>query len=158
TTSIPVYNSFMGFIGLKTNAALPADQIGHYTKFQLWVGVGIALLSGFAQVLWYRKTDKESISNALSIPLILTFLFSALALLLGKNGWMPVVDMKKEWIYVVLLVTSLFAVFSNMSMMFALLQKRITLSGGAIAHIGTAMILLGILYSSGYSKVVSENM
>src|SRR5690606_17407351 len=123
TTSIPVYNSFMGFIGLKTNAALPADQIGHYTKFQLWVGVGIALLSGFAQVLWYRKTDKESISNALSIPLILTFLFSALALLLGKIGWMPVVDMKKEWIYVVLLVTSLFAVFSNMSMMFALLQK-----------------------------------
>src|SRR5690606_19057975 len=30
TTSIPVYNSFMGFIGVKTNIALPADQIAHY--------------------------------------------------------------------------------------------------------------------------------
>ncbi len=158
TTSIPVYNSFMGFIGLKTNAALPADQIAHYTKFQLWVGVFIAVLSGFAQVMWYRKNDKENISNALGIPLILTFLFSALFLLLGKIGWMPAVDITKEWIYVVLLLTSLFAIFSNLSMMLTLMQKKITLSGGAIAHIGMAMILFGILYSAGYSKVVSENM
>ena len=50
TTSIPVYNSFLGFIGIKSNLALPADQIAHYTKIQLWMGVGVALLSGMAQM------------------------------------------------------------------------------------------------------------
>jgi cytochrome c-type biogenesis protein CcmF len=158
TTSIPVYNSFMGFIGFKTNAALPADQIAHYTKFQLWVGVGIGLLSGFAQVLWWRKTEKESLSNLLAIPLILTFLFAALILLAGKMGWMPAIDVTKKPQYVLFLVGALFAVFSNLGTMVALLQKKVVLSGGAIAHIGVAMILLGILYSAGYSKVVSQNM
>ncbi|HSI91060.1 MAG TPA: cytochrome c biogenesis protein CcsA, partial [Adhaeribacter sp.] len=158
TTSIPVYNSFMGFIGIKTNAALPADQIGHYTKFQLWLGVAIAFLSGFAQVLWYRKNEKESLSNAFAIPMILTFLFAALILLLGKFGVIPTINVAKEWTYVVLLVASLFAIFSNLGMIFILLQKKVALSGGAIAHLGVAMILIGILYSAGYSKVVSENM
>ncbi len=159
TTSIPVYNSFMGFIGIKTNAGLARrSDCAIIPNSSFGLGVAIAALSGFAQVLWYRKNDKENVSNALAIPLILTFLFSALFLLLGKIGWMPAVDITKEWMYVILLLTSLFAIFSNLSMMFTLLQKKVTLSGGAIAHIGMAMILFGILYSAGYSKVVSENM
>jgi cytochrome c-type biogenesis protein CcmF len=158
TTSIPVYNSFMGFIGFKTNAALPADQIAHYSKFQLWVGVGIGLLSGIGQVLWYRKAGKESLSNAFALPLILTFLFASLILLLGKIDWMPAIDLTKNPNYVVLLVTALFGIIANISIMVGLLQKKVALSGGAIAHLGAAMILLGILYSAGYSKVVSQNM
>lgn len=154
TTSIPVYNSFMGFIGLKTNLALPADQIAHYTKFQLWLGVGIALLSGFAQLIWWQKNDKARIGSALAVPAVLTLLFVSLILVLGKMGIGPKVD---NPVYIVLLVASFFAVIANMGMILALIRRKAVLTGGAVAHIGIALMLIGILYSSGYSDIVSKN-
>jgi cytochrome c-type biogenesis protein CcmF len=154
TTSIPVYNSFMGFIGFKTNLALPADQIAHYTKFQLWLGVGIALLSGFAQLIWWQKNDKARISNALAVPVVLTLLFASLVLVLGKMNIGPKID---NPVYIVLLVASFFAVIANLGMIFTLVKRKAVLTGGAVAHIGIALMLIGILYSSGYSNIISKN-
>jgi cytochrome c-type biogenesis protein CcmF len=154
TTSIPVYNSFMGFIGIKTNMALPADQIAHYTKFQLWLGVGIALLSGFAQLLWWQKNDKVKMGSALAVPVVLTLLFVSLILVLGKMNIGPRVD---NPVYIVLLVASFFAVIANLGMVFTLIKRKTVLTGGAVAHIGIGLMLIGILYSSGYSNVISKN-
>jgi cytochrome c-type biogenesis protein CcmF len=36
TTSIPVYNKIAEAFGTVLNMALPADQVAHYNKFQLW--------------------------------------------------------------------------------------------------------------------------
>lgn len=148
TTSIPVYNSFLGFIGIKSNIALPADQIAHYTKFQLWLGVGIAVLTGLAQLMWWQKNDKEKISNALVVPGLLALLFAALFILLWKI---------KDISYIVLLTTSLFGIFANLGMVFTLIRRKVNLSGGAVSHIGIALMLFGILFSSGYSKIISQN-
>src|SRR5690606_17063783 len=38
-----------------------------------------------------------------------------------------------------------------------LLRSSPSLSGGAVAHIGVGLMLIGIMFSSGYSKVVSLN-
>lgn len=156
TTSIPVYNSFMGFIGFKTNIALPADQIAHYTKFQLWMGVAIALLSGSGQLLWWRRQgSKESLSSVFVVPVILAALFTALILLLPKFGFIEKINNPT---YILLLLVSLYAVFSNLTVLLGVIRKKVTIAGGAVAHIGVALMLLGILFSSGYSKIISENM
>ncbi|MGV3589765.1 MAG: cytochrome c biogenesis protein CcsA [Adhaeribacter sp.] len=154
TTSIPVYNAFMGFIGIKTNLALPADQIAHYTKFQLWLGVGIAILSGLAQLMWWQKNDKARLGNALAVPGILTLLFVSLVLVLGRLGVGPKVD---NPVYIVLLLAAFFAVFANLGMILTLIKRKAVLTGGAVAHVGVALMLIGILYSSGYSTIVSQN-
>jgi cytochrome c-type biogenesis protein CcmF len=52
-TSIPVYNSFLGFVGIESNLAPPSDQVAFYTQFQLWFGAGVALLSGTGQFFWW---------------------------------------------------------------------------------------------------------
>jgi len=156
TTSIPVYNSFLGFIGIESNAALPADQIEHYTKFQLWGGVLIAVLTGIGQLTWWRKTDKSSFMDAITMPLMLTLLFASLVIILSNK--FDVFDFKLDNpVYITLFVTSLFAVFANLSIILSLLHKKVSLSGGAVAHIGVALMLLGILFSSGYSKIISGN-
>ncbi|MDQ4142023.1 MAG: cytochrome c biogenesis protein CcsA [Bacteroidota bacterium] len=154
TTSIPVYNSFLGFIGIKSNIALPADQIAHYTKFQLWMGVGIAVLSGLAQLLWWQKNDKSKVLNALAVPAILTLLFVSLVYMLGKVGLIPKVN---TFSYFVLLFVSVFAIFANLSMVLTLIRRKVNLSGGGVAHIGIALMLFGILFSSGYSTIISQN-
>ncbi|HEY4652731.1 MAG TPA: cytochrome c biogenesis protein CcsA, partial [Pontibacter sp.] len=156
TTSIPVYNSFLGFIGIDSNAALPADQIEHYTKFQLWAGILVAVLTGIGQLTWWRKTDKKSFVDAITMPLMLTLLFASLVIILSNK--FDVFDFKLDNpVYILLFVTSLFAVFANLSIILSLLHKKVSLSGGAVAHIGIALMLLGILFSSGYSNIISGN-
>ena len=156
TTSIPVYNSFMGFIGIETNAALPADQIAHYTKFQLWAGLFVALLSGIAQLLWWRKVDKSSFVDAITMPAMLTLLFSSLIIILSNK--FDILPFKLDnWVYITLLIASLFSVFANLSIILGLIHKKVALSGGAVSHIGIALMLIGILFSSGYSKIISQN-
>ncbi|CAN5915107.1 cytochrome c biogenesis protein CcsA [soil metagenome] len=148
TTSIPVYNAFLGFIGIKSNMALPADQIAHYTKFQLWMGVGIALLSGVGQMLWWQKGGKEKFGSTIILPAILTLLFSSLFILLGEI---------KNLVYIVILTAALFAVFTNTAVIVSLIRKKVLLTGGAVSHIGVALMLIGILFSAGYSNIVSQN-
>ncbi|MBX0333446.1 cytochrome c biogenesis protein CcsA [Pontibacter sp. HSC-14F20] len=156
TTSIPVYNSFLGFIGIESNAALPADQIEHYTKFQLWAGVAIAILTGIGQLLWWKKANKKSFKDAITMPLMLTLLFASLVIILSNKFDIFTFKLDNP-VYILLFVVSLFAVFANFSIILGLLQKKITLSGGAVAHIGIALMLIGILFSSGYSNIISQN-
>ncbi|NML66204.1 cytochrome c biogenesis protein CcsA [Hymenobacter sp. RP-2-7] len=152
TTSIPVYNAFLGFLHIKSNLALPADQIQHYTRIQLWFGVLIGLISGVAQVLWWQRNDRETVINALAFPTMLALLGTALVVLLtryfGHTMTAP---------YVVLTLAGLFGVLANASTLFGLWRRRVQLSGGAVAHLGVALMLLGMLASAGYSSVISRN-
>ena len=153
TTSIPVYNAFLGFIGIKSNMALPADQIAHFTKIQLWMGVGVALLSGLAQLMWWQRNDKSTLTNALGTPTVLTLLGAALVILLLRYN-----DLEIQPTYIVLLTAALFGVLANISTISQLILRRVRLSGGAVAHLGIALMLLGILGSAGYSNIVSKNV
>ncbi|MBD2716047.1 cytochrome c biogenesis protein CcsA [Microvirga sp. STR05] len=153
TTSIPVYNAFLGFIGIKSNMALPADQIAHFTKIQLWMGVGVALLSGLAQLMWWQRNDKSTLTNALGTPTVLTLLGAALVILLLRYN-----DLEIQPTYIVLLTAALFGVLANISTISQLILRRVKLSGGAVAHLGIALMLLGILGSAGYSNIISKNV
>ncbi|WP_316963305.1 cytochrome c biogenesis protein CcsA [Hymenobacter sp. APR13] len=153
TTSIPVYNAFLGFIGIKSNLALPADQIAHYSKIQLWMGVGVALLSGLAQLMWWQRNDKTTVINAVGTPLVLTLLGSALVILLLRYNGHEI-----QPAYIALLTAGLFGVLANISTIAQLILRRVQLSGGGVAHLGIALMLLGVLGSAGYSNIVSKNV
>ena len=153
TTSIPVYNSFMGLLGIKTNVALPADQIAHYSKLQLWMGVGVALLSGIAQIMWWQRNDKTTLVNSLTAPTLLALLGTALVVLLVRYNKLSITPA-----YVALTLAGLFGVLANFGTIFTLLRRGVRLSGGAVAHLGIALMLLGILASSGYSNIISRNV
>lgn len=147
TTSIPVYNKILESFGKISNLALPADQISHFNKFQVWFFIVIALLTGVGQYMWWRKVENKK-WDALITPGILTLLISAGLIAFGSV---------KNPIYMVLLVASIFALMTNGTILLGIIRGNYRLSGGAIAHIGMALMLLGILYSAGFSKVISIN-
>ncbi len=153
TTSIPVYNSFMGLMGIKTNVALPADQIAHYSKLQLWMGVGVALLSGIGQVMWWQRNTRETLISSLTAPTLLALLGTTLVVLLVRYNGLTI-----SLPYVVLTLAGLFGVLANFGTIFNLLRRGVRLSGGAVAHLGIALMLLGVLASSGYSSIISRNV
>jgi cytochrome c-type biogenesis protein CcmF len=153
TTSIPVYNALLGLVGIKSNMALPADQIAHYTKAQLWMGMAVAFFSGLAQIMWWQRNDKNTLISSLTPPALLAMLGTALVILLLRYNKLTI-----SAPYVVLLLTALFGVLANFGTIFTLLRRRIQLSGGAVAHLGIGLMLLGILASAGYSNIISRNV
>jgi len=147
TTSIPVYNKIAEAFGGVLNMALPADQVAHYNKFQLWFFSLIIVLTGIGQYFWWKRVGKDKL-QVLYNPLLIALLISAAVI--TYQG-------VKEIQYIVLLTTSIFAIVSNGAILFQILKGNYSLSGGAVTHIGVALMLLGILFSSAYTKVVSIN-
>jgi cytochrome c-type biogenesis protein CcmF len=147
-TSIPVYNKVISLFGGRSNFAPPADQIEFYSKFQLWFGVAVALLSGTGQFFWWKKIEKEKLRQELLTPILLTLIFFALIISIAKV-YNPA--------YLALTLAGTYLIVSNLKVLFSLIKLNPKLSGGAVAHIGIGMMLIGVMFSAGYSKVVSLN-
>lgn len=147
-TSIPVWNKIVTLAGGTSNVAPPADQVGFYSKFQLWFAVGIGLLSAVGQFFWWKKIDAAELRKELQAPVLVALVLFALIITTGGIT---------KPAYIILTLAGTFTIVSNSKILFSLLKKSPMLSGGAIAHMGVGMMLLGILFSSGYSTVVSIN-
>ncbi len=148
TTSIPVYNALAKSFGFDSNIAPPADQIKHYSAWQLWFSVGIALLSAIGQYFYWGKMDKATLWKSIQWPLYGTLSLAAFVIAATSLD---------DWTYTVLAISSIFSLVANGVIFYRVMKTSPSLSGGAITHMGIAMMLLGVLYSSGYSKVVSIN-
>jgi cytochrome c-type biogenesis protein CcmF len=148
-TSIPVYNKLLGFIGIESNMAPPADQVEFYNKFQIWFGMLMALGSATAQFFWWKNIQtRKQFTDEVALPLSLTFTATSLAVIFGGM---------KEWQYILLLTTSFYGLFSAGTILIGILRRNTTIAGGSVAHTGLALMLIGILASSGYSKIISLN-
>ncbi|OOG74307.1 cytochrome c biogenesis protein CcsA [Algoriphagus sp. A40] len=149
-TSIPAWNALVESFGGISNMAPPADQIEFYTKFQLWFAVAIALLTSVGQFFWWQKIDKKALKDALVLPYIISVLLSAVIIVLAKVY---------DWKYIIIVLAGTFTIVANAVILAKILKKStFKLAGGSLAHIGLGMILIGIMFSSGYSDVISINM
>ncbi len=147
-TSIPVYNDILGLFNIESNMAPPVDQVEFYTKFQMWFALAIAFLSGTGQFFWWKKMDSKLLKDELRGPIIISLVISTLVFALGN------VD---DIIYLVILFASIYSVVANVKILLKLKKTSLKLAGGSVAHIGIALMLIGIVFSSGYSKILSKN-
>ena len=146
-TSIPVYNKVLEIFGVNSNLAPPANQIAFYSKFQLWFAVAVALLSGTGQFFWWKRVNKEKLKQEFLLPILITLILFGIVLSLAKP----------EPVYIAVIFAGLYIIVSNVKVLVTVWRVNPNLSGGAIAHIGVGLVLIGILFSAGYSKVVSLN-
>jgi cytochrome c-type biogenesis protein CcmF len=147
-TSIPVWNQLVGAFGGSSNMAPPADQVTYYSNFQLWGALAVGLLSGIGQFFWWKKIDRKVLFNELFFPLIAALLVTVIVVNVARTYNIR---------YALLLFAGLFTLFSNLKILYSILRSSPSLSGGAVAHIGIGLMLIGIMFSSGYSSVVSLN-
>ncbi|WP_297338053.1 cytochrome c biogenesis protein CcsA [Algoriphagus sp.] len=149
-TSIPAWNALVESFGGISNMAPPADQVEFYTKFQLWFGVALSLLTAVGQFFWWQKMDKKALKEALLTPYIISVLLSAAIIVLAKVY---------DWRYMIIVLAGTFTIVANAVILSKLVKKStFKLAGGSLAHIGLGMVLIGIMFSSGYSDTISINM
>jgi len=182
STSLPVINKILG-----TSLAPPANIQLFYYQWNVWFAIGFGIVSGMGQFLWWRIKQKASVANALYYP-FLTAMLAGCAILIFRLFYemefafdstfekivAPVADsnfLAKAVAYIrfyvisfadeLLLFSSLFAVMANGHVLIHLLRKNrkgLKVMGGTVVHIGFGLMLLGMLFSSGYDEVISKNL
>ena len=173
TTSIPVFKAIATGLaatvfGLDTTAAAagangdvwkfllnlapPEDVVDHHNRFQLWIGVLVALLSGTAQFLRYKVQDMSGqFKRFLGLHLGLSL---GLGLLIGLPlMWQSGIV---AWQYWLLVCCGLFAVTSNLDFLIAVMRGRVLASGSALAHIGFGLLLVGAVFAGALKTPISE--
>ena len=147
-TSIPVVNAILGLFGIDRKLAPPTDAVAFYSKFQIWFAIAVGLLSAIGQFFWWKKVDRKLLLNQLFIPAVAALLATLIIVNLLR-----VFNLS----YALLLLAGFFTIFANGKILFGLLKASPSLSGGAIAHIGIGLMLIGVMFSAGYSRIVSLN-
>jgi cytochrome c-type biogenesis protein CcmF len=147
-TSKPVYNKVINAFGGIGNMAPRADAVAFYSQIQLWFAVAVALLSGAGQYFWWKREDGTKLKDEMLTPVLVSVILCIFIIPISGITKLP---------YIVLLISGTYALVGNAFILTRLLKTSPKLSGGAVAHIGLAMMLIGMLFSSGYSKVVSLN-
>ncbi|MFN8437286.1 MAG: cytochrome c biogenesis protein CcsA [Cytophagales bacterium] len=150
-TSRPVYNAIVKAFGMRGNLAPPVDAVAYYGIRQLIFSIIILLLSGTAQFFYWKKLDKTKLLEHVYYPLLGTGILIIIVLSIAPryHNFSPQ--------YLVLLIVSLYSIVSNSFIFFRFIKTAGKLTGGAISHIGIAVMLVGILYSAGFAKTVSLN-
>ncbi|MEQ9402610.1 MAG: cytochrome c biogenesis protein CcsA [Cyclobacteriaceae bacterium] len=147
-TSIPVYNAIAESLGFDLNMAPATDTYKAYSIPQLILSVFLAVFSGTGQFFWWKKMDKKQLKSELTFPFLISIGISGIIILLAKIT---------DPAYLILLVASIYSVTANAKILLSIIKSNFKLAGGSIAHIGIAFMLLGILASSGYSRILSTN-
>jgi cytochrome c-type biogenesis protein CcmF len=107
-------------------------------------------LTAVGQFFWWQKIDAKTLKDALVTPYIISVLISAAIIVLTKVY---------DWQYIIVVLAGTFTITANSVILFRLVKKAtFKLAGGSLAHIGLGMVLIGIMFSSGYSDVISINM
>jgi cytochrome c-type biogenesis protein CcmF len=156
-TSIPVFNKLAAFFSGKEKLINPLavgeDAAYAYNRIQIFVAIILGVFTAFGMYLKYKNTGKEFLKK-LIVPTIAGLVIAGLILAFGNinyeekgYGYMAAI-----WVAVTAATYSLVA---NASYIFTGVKGKIKKAGGAIAHVGFAMLLLGILISSSKKEVLS---
>jgi cytochrome c-type biogenesis protein CcmF len=124
------------------NGKKSAVDISYYSRTIMPLGVAIGLLAGIGQLLWWTKSDVRTLLRALIVPAAGAVLTAALSLALGVT----------EPLNLALLASAMFAVVTNMQVGWRVARTNPRLAGGAVAHIGIGVMLLGFVVSSEYDR------
>ncbi|MFM8591693.1 MAG: cytochrome c biogenesis protein CcsA [Sphingomonadales bacterium] len=151
-TSLPVFNKLFG-----TNLAPPEDVEFSYNSIQIYVAIIVALLTALTQYFKYKHTETSFFWKKMLTPLLITVVLYALfAWLIGidYNRKGPVFE-ASIWLAVLL---SLYALVANLSYIWIGASGKLKNAGGSVAHVGFALVLLGIFISSSNKEIISNNI
>ena len=152
STSLPVFNKIMTYFNPAYEGKVIKDAIGHYNKYQMWIGVFVTVLSSIAMFLRYNASNWANIEKKVLTRLIIIAGISAI-LTWVITFWIKLYS----WQYFVLCFSGLFAMIANGDYIINVVKGNLKLAWSGIAHFGFGMMLIGILASGLNQKFISSN-
>ncbi|HUQ96661.1 MAG TPA: cytochrome c biogenesis protein CcsA, partial [Chitinophagaceae bacterium] len=159
-TSIPVFNKLASLVtGNDTTVsplAMGEDSVFAYNRIQIFVAVILGLLTAVVQYLKYRATPRAYLFKKLIWPTAAALVVGSLILAFGNIDYRDhgIGYLGAVWLAI---VAAVYAIIANSAYIWLGFKGSLKASGGAIAHLGFGMLLLGILISSAKKEVLSYN-
>ncbi|GAC1419012.1 MAG: cytochrome c biogenesis protein CcsA [Flavisolibacter sp.] len=158
-TSIPVFNKMAAFFTgrdkLLNPLAIGEDAAYAYNRILVFVAILLGLLSGTGMYLKYRNTSGAFLKR-LFLPGIISLILGLVVVIFGNINYLD-----KGYGYLVAIciaiVAAIFSIITNGFYIKTGLNGKLNRSGGTVAHVGFALMLLGILISSSKKEVLSYN-
>jgi cytochrome c-type biogenesis protein CcmF len=120
-----------------------AVDISYYPTTTVPLGIAIGLLAGVGQLLWWHRSDRPSFWKSLLLPAAVALAVTAgLFLAVGLED--PMIGL--------FVFGALFALFANLSVAYRLFKGNPKYAGGAVAHVGVAIMFLGFVASTEYGR------
>ncbi len=155
-TSAPIF----GKIFHNDPATVPID---FYNDWTLPLTVGILFLAGLGQLFWWTRMSIQKINRVLLWPVLLATFSTVLVLILTPFAAETAAQGQTFWErhgygiqLMLLLFVAFFALYGNVSVLWRVGQGNLKLAGGALAHVGLGVMVIGIIASSGFSRSISD--
>lgn len=156
--------------------------IEFYNKWSLPLTIVFLFLAGLGQLFWWNKMTVESVNKVLFRPIVMSsvatiaFFFltpfriraaeaaafvQAGADALNSAGFASIATVWAQHgpflLMLILVFVAFFAFFGNAEVMWRIARGNLKLAGGAATHIGFAIMVLGIVTSSGLNNPIGRN-
>jgi len=113
-----------------------------YDKTNLPVAVILAVLLGLSLFTRWGEEKREEIVRRAAMPFLLAVIGTAVLLVYGLEDWQMLA----------FAFSSLFVLVANIRLLVVLAKENLKIVGGPIAHIGLAVLFLGIIGSGRYGQ------
>jgi cytochrome c-type biogenesis protein CcmF len=151
-TSLPVFNKVVKLFNPEYVGAALRDPIEHHNRYQLWIAVFIGILTGIAQFTRYNERNWKRQSRKFALHMGIAVVVAA-GLTWYNSTW---IDMS-AWQLYTLLFAAMFGLSANLDYLITVAKGNVKLASSAIAHLGFAILILGVL-STGLGKAwISTN-
>ncbi len=148
STSIPVWAPLAKWISGK-DFAPPTDVMQHYNNIQVWIAIITGILSASVLYMKFKHSDAGTIAKRLGIT-------ASIALLMALGiGWNQHIT---TWQYDIMLFAACFGIVANIYYGIVVQKAKFKKLGPSVAHLGFAMVLLGLLLSSYNKHAISYNI
>ncbi|MFB6098659.1 MAG: cytochrome c-type biogenesis CcmF C-terminal domain-containing protein, partial [Salinibacter sp.] len=171
-TSAPIF----GELFRDNPSAVPQS---FYNQWTLPLALGFVFLAGLGQLFWWKKMDVATANQVLFKPIALAtastiailiftpFAEQALVIPAGTSGAPQTASanllggLKDFWTaygqaiqMLLLLFVGFFSLFGNGLVLWRTLRGNPRMAGGALSHVGFALVILGVIASSGFDRAL----
>lgn len=151
-TSLPVFNKIVKLFNDAYQGAALENPIEHHNRYQMWIAVFIALLSGIGQFMRYNERNWAGYRRKFLLHMGIS-VAGAIGLTLLNRAWISVY----AWQLYVMLFAAMFTISANADYLISVIKGNLKLAGSAVSHLGFGVLLLGIM-STGIDKTwISSN-
>jgi len=162
-TSFPLITSLMAKIPLisKISPAPAAIGTSNYNMVAIIFSIIFCIILGLNALFNWKKTEPDAVKKKIILPAAISLLaslifvifgFSKLAVMWspGETGEITFKVMVMVLLYFLFFFTALFSLLTNSILLARRLKSGFRLVGGYITHIGFALMLIGIIFSSSF--------
>jgi len=148
STSIPVWAPLAKWITGK-DFAPPVDPVQQYNNIQVWVAIIVGTLSATVLYMKFKHSDAKVVWKRLGLTAIIA------AVMAAGIGWGQHIT---TWQYDIMLFAACYGIVANIYYGIAVQKAKFKKLGPTVAHLGFAMVLLGILLSTYNKHAISYNV